>query len=558
MSDAARPTLSEAHIAALRAWLEPDAPPLSVRAFPDPAWQTITSGLVSLHVNGVDRPDALFRAVRSYYDDDAAVDAEVKRILALEDGAREQTPANVAVPELPVEARIDPIQAADASPWLAAYTAFSAKWSPQSAPCFHEAIALWLLSAIAARRVVLRLGSKNWYTSLYVALVSRSSLYAKSTAARIATALLQQIGLDWLLAPDDSTPQKFLTDMTGRVPGNYDELPPERQARIKKRLSRAAQRAWFYEEFGQMLAAMTREGGVMADFRGILRRMDDNAPYYESGTIGRGDDFIEAPYLALLANMTPADLRPIAKAGSAFWGDGTLARFALVAPTTPPRFAPFPDGEMVFPEKELIEPLTRWHKRLGLPLVALEDVLDTKGQPTGRKVARVAPYTEHACTLGPGVVDAFNRYHSALLQLVAQSTNEDLDANYARFAEKALRVAMLLASLENNGCIELRHWARAQQVAEGWRASLHALIAQLGEATVTSDKAKIEDKFLATVKKRPGITAGQAVNYVRPRVSSDEAMRYLDGLVKVGALRGEATRRGTIAYYPVADPGVTP
>jgi hypothetical protein len=57
--------------------------------------------------------------------------------------------------------------------------------------------------------------------------------------------------------------------------------------------------------------------------------------------------------------------------------------------------------------------------------------------------------------------------------------NRDLYGNYARFAEKALRVAILLASLENDDHIELRHWARGQAVAERWRADLHRLYAQV-------------------------------------------------------------------------------
>ena len=548
--------LTDAEIQALQTWLEPDAPPLSLRAFHSPAGQTIVSGLRSLNVNGADRRDALFNSLHAYFQGEPTlVDAESRRIFAA--APSPAAPPAISVPTLPEEARVNPDLAVGASPWLDAYAAFSAKWSPQSFAGFHPAIGVWLLSMIAARRTVLRLGTGNRYPSLYVALVARSSLYAKTTAARVGIGLARAIAVDWLLAPDDSTPQKFISDMTGKVPGNYDELPPDKQQRIQRRLSRAAQRGWFYDEFGQLLSSLVREGGHMTEFRGILRRMDDGSETYEYASIGRGSDLIEGPYLALLANMTPADLKPIAKAGSSFWGDGTLARFALVTPTTPPNFAPFPDGEMVFPDA-LTAPLRAWHKRLGLPRVDLEDVLDTKGQPSGRKIAHVTPCQEEACRFGPGVFDAYNAYHRGLLQLVAQSTIEDLDASYARFAEKALRVAMLLASLENGGLIEMKHWARAQLLAEDWRAGLHALIAQLGEASTTSEKAKIEDKFLAAVKKRPGITAAQAVNWVRPKVDSAEAMRYLDGLVKVGALRGEATRRGTIAYFPIIDPGVTP
>jgi len=40
-----------------------------------------------------------------------------------------------------------------------------------------------------------------------------------------------------------------------------------------------------------------------------------------------------------------------------------------------------------------------------------------------------------------------------------------LDGSYGRHHEKALRVAALSASWENDGKIELRHWAKAQEMA---------------------------------------------------------------------------------------------
>ena len=62
------------------------------------------------------------------------------------------------------------------------------------------------------------------------------------------------------------------------------------------------------------------------------------------------------------------------------------------------------------------------------------------------------------CTLGAGVEDAFYTYKNALDDLAAVSKNTDLDGNYSRFPEKALRVAILLASIENHHVIDMRHW----------------------------------------------------------------------------------------------------
>ncbi|HZG68002.1 MAG TPA: hypothetical protein VEZ12_14750, partial [Herpetosiphonaceae bacterium] len=61
---------------------------------------------------------------------------------------------------------------------------------------------------------------------------------------------------------------------------------------------------------------------------------------------------------------------------------------------------------------------------------------------------------------------------------------------------KALRIAMLLASLENGGVIERAHWARAQQITERWRADLHHLVAQLGQDEPSRER-KAEDQIMA-------------------------------------------------------------
>ena len=109
--------------------------------------------------------------------------------------------------------------------WLARYVAFSRTWSPRACDGFHVACALWLLSTIAARRVVLYMG-KPYYTPLYIALVARSSLYSKTTTTAIALDTLAAAGLDWLLAPDNSTPRRFIRDLALRLPDNAAALPP--------------------------------------------------------------------------------------------------------------------------------------------------------------------------------------------------------------------------------------------------------------------------------------------------------------------------------------------
>ena len=68
-------------------------------------------------------------------------------------------------------------------------------------------------------------------------------------------------------------------------------------------------------------------------------------------------------------------------------------------------FARFPRGERILPNA-LVEPLRRWHARLGQPEVTITPVLDEKDRPTGRFRVAVQPLSPMTCVLGTGVEDA--------------------------------------------------------------------------------------------------------------------------------------------------------
>jgi hypothetical protein len=456
-------------------------------------------------------------------------------------------------PELPKAAQIDRDLARIGSPWLDRYMAFSAQWSPRAYDGFHEDIGLWLLSSVAARRVSVHCGPQH-FTNLYIALVARTSVWAKSTTVDIGIATLRAAGLDWLLASDDATPQKFISDLTLTVPSYYDQLDGEARERARLRLAFAGKRGWFYEEFGQKISAMMAPNGFMADFRGILRRLDDCPEDYSYGSIGRGTDIVPGPYIALLANMTPADLQKSAGRGNAMWGDGFWARFALVAPPmgANPGRGRFPKAKRVIPA-ELITPLRAWHDRLRQHDVVVEDMRDDDGKLTGQKRAILTQTTFTPCTLEESVTEAFYAYHDALIDLLRGGDNQDLDGNYSRFASKALRIATLLASLEDCEVVQEKHWARAQLITERWRGCLHSLYAQVN-APPPSKTAELEDKVVEIVHKlysrtSEDPTAADVARYIRGE-SSKEIANVLDGLVYAGKLEDTGkTTRGTRRYH---------
>jgi hypothetical protein len=181
-----------------------------------------------------------------------------------------------------------------------------------------------------------------------------------------------------------------------------------------------------------------------------------------------------------------------------------------------------------------------------VPKVELVDLLDKDGKTTGFKRAEIGPLVLTPLDVPLDVTEAFYTYHDGLLDLVSQSDNHDLDGNYARLAEKALRVSILLASI-SGAKLGLEHWARAQEITERWRVGLHELYNQINEPALSEEKEH-EETLLSIIQKLGGqATAAEAARYVR-NFSSGEAARILDSLVDVGELSINTTSKGTRRY----------
>jgi len=430
----------------------------------------------------------------------------------------------VDFPELPKIAQVTTVSDADVCPWLTEYTNFSRRMSPRAYDGFHESIGLWIMSTIAARRVGLTLGTKDFHPALYIALTAHTTIFSKTTTVNVAHKLLKAAGLDFLLAPDDSTPQAFVNDMCANVADDFGTMSDHQKTNEIQRLAFAGQRGWAFEEFGMKIEAMMRNGGFMADFRGMLKILDDGKEAYTYKTMTRRD-VVEMPYLALLANMTPADLRPYAAAGSALWNDGFLAREAFVTP--PPGLAPkqgrFPKGASFYPEG-LIRPLAGWHRRLGMPDIDVSETQNSEGKGTGRYHAIITREQPKQLILPSETESAFYNYHDGLLGIITKNDAlEDLFGSYGRFAEKAMRVAILITSLAGDDEISLGAWARAQNVAETWRKSLHNLMSHL-EKESPSQERKDMDKILSIIERFPdGATPGKLSQYDRKHSTSEIA-----------------------------------
>jgi hypothetical protein len=143
----------------------------------------------------------------------------------------------------------------------------------------------------------------------------------------------------------------------------------------------------------------------------------------------------------------------------------------------------FPEGVKVFSSR-LLKSIRDWHERLGVP-----DVNIQSGILTG-----ISSITASKVNLTSEAIEAYYNYDQALRQIMLKINLPDLDGNYGRLPEKALRVAGLFASLANSPVININYWARAQEIAERWRSNLHELYRQVNAEAAKNNSLNNEEK----------------------------------------------------------------
>ena len=438
----------------------------------------------------------------------------------------------------------------DLHTWLTDYVAHSTYWAPRAAPGFHVAVGLWVLSTVAARRIVLRLGSTDLYPTLFLAMIAESTLWTKTTAAALGIRVLRRAGCGPLLGPDRTTPQYLLKIMAGIVPPGYGRATPEEQDDMRQVYGFSAQRGWFYEEWGGMLHQMRRTDSPQAELNKLLIVLEGGAPTFESGTIARGLEKINAPYLALLCNATPHDLLPFMGEEDAWWHDGFWPRFLCITPPdeTPVR-TPRP-REVYHVPAALIMQLHDWHARLGFPQVRIEEIVEDSGKRTGQWKGTVSHFPEQVLTMESAVYDAYETYNDALLDLVQDGkVHSDLAPWYARAHEKALRVAMLLASVQGETMITLPYWQEAQTLMEDWRTDMHRLVGtiQRGEpgTPMSRRQRQLEQRIERLLSLSGGMTARELQRTIQT-VTSEELRKSLESMAKNEILRSVKMGRKTL------------
>jgi len=404
--------------------------------------------------------------------------------------SQQEEPGPADMPALPQECHYE--EPDEVCPLLDELEAFLRTWATRSYAGYHEAVALWVMSVIAARRCFIpwRTGI---YPALYIVLVSRSSAYAKTEVAQLGMKILEDTGLGFLATGSETTPQRLVSLMGGRwLPADFDRLPAAQQQFEMNRLAFAAQRGWFYDEFGDKLREVFRGTSHQNYFYRLLKQLYDVPGTYRYETIARQAEIIERPYLALLGTAQPAGLASLARADHPAWTDGFLSRFAwIVSQARPPSFdlQNAPLGLCQVPAS-LMNHILSWHERLGIPQAELIPVGGEEAETPrrGRRGRRQEPlYEIHRIPVEPTSVALSGEVYQAHLQytraltLLSSDIDERAMGTYGRLPDMTLRLALLLASANGETCLTLLHWSKAQAIAERWRQSFHELLRQLSQ-----------------------------------------------------------------------------
>ncbi|MGB0383203.1 MAG: DUF3987 domain-containing protein [Ardenticatenaceae bacterium] len=390
--------------------------------------------------------------------------------------------------------------------WLDRYIEYSRALSPRGFGMLHEATGLWLMSSVVAGRAIINFGGRWRHTSLMFIAVGRSSVWAKSHTIGIAEELLIDAGQDWRFLPTLACPQAIVEEMRDNKQVmavlremNRDGLSDKEFKALENKLAdlrdelgklyaHEGQRAWHIKEFSsKIISDMMTPYDQMASFSGFLREINEKVPRASKRTRGHGKQMIKNPYLAVIAETRPANIRPLVRVGAPLWSNGFLARFAIIAPTsdeTPSR------ARVAY----------KRHLRAGAPH-ELTSVLANVNQKLGRRKKYYQRLIKTQILYAQDISDAMYDYEAWINQNRLDSS--DLDSTYARLVfEQSPKIAMLLALFDGSDEIQMHHYQRSIEVCERIRRCTEDFYKRITESSKSSKQAaqsQLEDQIIKII-----------------------------------------------------------
>lgn len=376
----------------------------------------------------------------------------------------------------------DEMAANQVGEWLGQFIEWSSSRSPRTPKLFLESGGLWALALLTAGRAYLPMSFGKVAPNLYLMWVAASGYYAKTTGMSAVEDLVEAIA-PHLLTASTNTPEALFAELAGQLPGNMDKLNEQERALILEGIKFGGQRGMIVDEAARLFLNKKSLEGLTQD---LLLLFNGGAMVKNQVGTGR----IKIPYATF--NIFGATTEPqFSYIGQMAWEDGLIARFAMLYPperiighvaSATAQYNP-PDGLLAVPRtlyNKLPKPPEKNEKR---ELVAMQ-------------------IDQEAFRL-------YQRYHNAMLDMSLE-VDQRLRSNYIRFHNLILKVAMLLALADHaergwvgNPRVLGGHWAKAQQIGETWRYSLHQILA----VTQQPEESRAQDAILKLLDRKPdGLT----------------------------------------------------
>ncbi len=339
--------------------------------------------------------------------------------------------------------------------WLKTYLDYAHAISPMTPDIFHESAGLWLASTVIARRLCLPMSFGNIYPNLFIIWLAPTTLYNKTTGLNIARGIAQK-SFPFLLAPQNSTPESFLSDMAGREPTNFEDMSDQEKILWRQERDFCSQKGLVLDEISGLMAGARREynAGLMEAFL----RFYDCDPLYVRSTRSQGRVTVQNSYLSLIGASTPASMIDYLK-DEHLWSMGWWPRFAILL-AAEAKDVQWQRSISVPEPPEIPQTLLDIHHRL--PITKWPD-----------------PPVDLDIIFADGVFDIWESYNKIVRYDMLVGDN-DLDeilyGTYGRSQIQALKVAAILAALDwksGDVVITMQHLTQAISIAEKWRHSAH-------------------------------------------------------------------------------------
>lgn len=408
----------------------------------------------------------------------------------------------VEIPALPAKAqpRTEDLEAGrETGRWWQAYVAWAARTANESPVCYHEACGLWVAGLAISRRVYIATPwGERVYPNLYVMLLGETTVHRKSTAYNLAVEQIVLKAIPHMRLPTPGSAEQFTKTLAGRMPDNFAELSPDDKTRLLAGRAFAAQRGLVWDELAGLFSSTKRD--FMAGLKQLLLELHGCPSLKEWETGKHGRTVIRNAALYILGATTPADLLGVI--GDENWRDGLLARFVIVMPDSGEADRPALETPDDAGRDDLVQRLKRIHQAL--------PTLEVSEDPTASlppdDVSRPLPFEAW---------DQAHAYSQALRNLcrAENGLDERLKGFYGRLHVLALKVSLILAvsdwaergQVDPLPAVTRTHWARAWQVAEAWRASLHRAIGAM-DVTLDARQEQSDDRKVLFILRQYGPT----------------------------------------------------